>query len=467
MRRTRIENTLPALLLLTATMVSQAQTKPGNEPASQPATRPYCIVDTSQAKCYSTQAEITPPKPSQPFYGQDAQFAGKQPSLTLSKDEKTVSDNNTGLTWMRSPNLTNTLPVRGDKMTYPAAQAWVRTVNAARYGGFTDWRLPTIKQLYSIFDCRGTDPSNFTGSDTSVLTPFIDTKFFRFAWGDVNDGERIIDSQYATNTLFVLSPSGSGFQKLFGVNFADGRIKGYDLRMPDGFTQKTFFVQLVRGNTDYGKNDFIDNKDQTITDRATGLMWSKEDNKKALNWQDSLAWVEAMNKENYLGHNDWRMPNVKELQSLVDYANAPDFNGLPAIDTKFFTCSSITNEAGQADFPYYWTGTTHAGYNGPGARGTRGGGPPPPPGGPGGVGGQADYVPFGRALGWPAPRDGWIDIHGAGCQRSDPKIAPPFPYATVHTVVVKGVTYTGYSFGPQGDAIRGLNYVRLVRGGEG
>ena len=65
MRRTRIENTLPALLLLTATMVSQAQTKPGNEPASQPATRPYCIVDTSQAKCYSTQAEITPPKPTQ------------------------------------------------------------------------------------------------------------------------------------------------------------------------------------------------------------------------------------------------------------------------------------------------------------------------------------------------------------------------------------------------------------------
>ena len=71
-----------------------------------------------------------------------------------------------------------------------------------------------------------------------------------------------------------------------------------------------------------------------------------------------------------------------------------------------------------------------------------------------------------RALGWPGMQDHWVDIHGAGCQRSDPKVAPPFPYATVHTVVVKGVTYTGYSFGPQGDAIRGLNYVRLVRGGD-
>ena len=41
---------------------------------------------------------------------------------------------------------------------------------------------------------------------------------------------------------------------LFGVNFADGRIKGYGLMGPDG--EKTFFVQCCRGNTGYGINDF-------------------------------------------------------------------------------------------------------------------------------------------------------------------------------------------------------------------
>ena len=112
--------------------------------------------------------------------------------------------------------------------------------------------------------------------DTSRLTPFIDTKFFKFAYGDTRTGERVIDSQYASSTMYV-GKSARGFGKLFGVNFADGRIKGYDLLMPGGGMEKTFFVLCVRGNPSYGKNDFHDNGDGTITDRATGLMWSKAD----------------------------------------------------------------------------------------------------------------------------------------------------------------------------------------------
>jgi len=48
-------------------------------------------------------------------------------------------------------------------------------------------------------------------------------------------------------------------------------------------------------------------------------------------------------------------------------------------------------------------------------------------------------------------RAGWIDVHGAGAQRSDPKSGNPADFPKGH--------------GPQGDAIRILNYVRLVRGG--
>jgi hypothetical protein len=46
---------------------------------------------------------------------------------------------------------------------------------------------------------------------------------------------------------------------------------------------------------------------------------------------------------------------------------------------------------------------------------------------------------------------GWIDVHGAGAQRSDPKTGNPADFRN--------------GFGPQGDAIRIFNYVRLVRGG--
>lgn len=286
---------------------------------------------------------------------------------------------------------------------------------------------------------KGTDPSGFTGTDTSVLTPFIDTAYFNFSYGDTNQGERIIDSQFASSDRFVVT----GSEMLFGLNLADGRIKGYGLKL--GNSDKTFFVQLVRGHA-YGDNSFTDNGDMTVTDTATGLMWSKEDSAVGMTWQDALDWVQAKNTANYLGHNDWRLPNAKELHSLVNYANAPDFNAKPAIDTAFFTCTGITNENGDTDYPYYWSSTTHAGYSTTGS-----------------AGGYAVDIPFGRALGWPDGAPEWVDVHGAGCQRSDLKTGPPNADATTHEVTKNGVTYTGYAHGPQGDALRGLNFVRLVR----
>ena len=133
--------------------------------------------------------------------------------------------------------------------------------------------------------------------------------------------------------------------KMFGVNFADGRIKGYGLSMPGG-REKTFFVLCVRGNTAYGQNDLVDNGDGTITDRATGLTWTQEDSGTPLNWEEALAWVQQKNSENYLGYSDWQLPNVKELQSIVDYTRSPNTTSSAAIDP-IFTCSQITNELNQ------------------------------------------------------------------------------------------------------------------------
>lgn len=405
----------------------------------------YSVVDTGQQKCYDNSKAITPPTSGHAFYGQDSQFQGNQASYTISADGLTVNDAKTGLTWQRSPNTNGGTLGTSDKLSWAEAEARPAALNAVKYGGYSDWRLPSIKELYSLINFTGTDPSGYRDTDTSVLTPFIDTSYFRFAYGDPSSGERIIDSQYSSATVFALNPAQTGTPKIFGVNFADGRIKGYDLRMPDG-GQKRFFVQCVRGNASYGKNDFLDNKDGTITDRATGLMWSKGDSGTGMNWQNALSWVQSRNSANYMGHNDWRLPNAKELQSLVDYENAPDYNGKPAIDTTYFHSTSIVNENGDSDYPYYWTSTTHAGYTPDDNRL---------------AGDRAVYIAFGRALGW--PNGGWTDVHGAGAQRSDPKIAPPYSYAAVKVVKKGGVSYTGYSFGPQGDALRGLNFVRLVR----
>ncbi len=442
------------------------------------AAQPYPIVATGQAKCYDNRGEIMPPKPGQPFFGQDAQFQAHPASYLLSADGLTVCDNVTGLTWQRSPDTDGDGALtRRDKLTLSQAQALPAKLNTAKFGGFDDWRLPSIKELYSLFDARGTDPSGPMDMDTSHLTPYIDTKFFKFAYGDTRTGERVIDSQYASSTRYV-GKGPRGFDKLFGVNFADGRIKGYDLQMPGGGIEKTFFVLCVRGNPSYGKNDFHDNGDGTITDRATGLTWSKTDSGQGMNWQDALAWVHKKNAEKFLGHDDWRLPSVKELQSIVDYSRSPDTSQSPAIDP-VFTCTTITNEAHQADYPFYWSATTHSGLRGgvaamyvafgraagwmsprgmaggpPERRGRPGRGPgfggPPPfeAGGPEGPGARPAGSQSGQTTDYR-----YVDVHGAGSQRSDPKAGDPaeFPHGR----------------GPQGDVIRIYNYVRCVRGGKG
>ncbi|MFI3281799.1 MAG: DUF1566 domain-containing protein [Rikenellaceae bacterium] len=423
----------------------------------------YKIVDTEQTKFFDNKHEIASPSKGEQFYGQDAQYKGNAASYTDNGDG-TITDNVTGLMWQKGFEV----------MSLPEAQ---KAVDKFKLAGHSDWRIPSIKEAYSLILFSGSDVSpQLSNSKDMPGTPFIDMDYFDFKYGA--NGNRDIDSQMATSTLYVGSTERENL--LFGVNFADGRIKGYGLKFGGG--DKPFMVRFVRG-AEYGVNDFADNGDGTITDKATELVWSKEDSKKAMNWREALAYAEEMNSQNYLGHSDWRVPNAKELQSIVDYSRSPLSTSSAAIDP-IFEVSSIKDESGVDDFPFYWTSTTHENSGGS-------------------TGGAGIYVAFGRSLGnmsnmqmMPMPQGGegnrsqmgggrppqgaphsqqgqgrpeggrpegqqarqqnsknsesnWIDVHGAGSQRSDPKDGDPSVYANGH--------------GPQGDVIRINNYVRLVR----
>jgi len=392
----------------------------------------YKIVDTGQSIFYDNQSEISTPIEGDDFYGQDAQYGGYQPSY-INNGDRTVSDNITGLMWSQTPDMNgDELINEDDKLSYTEALN-----GASDYGlaGYNDWRLPSIKEQYSLIMFFGEDPSGYNGTSTDNLIPFIDTNFFNFGYGDTDSGERIIDAQFATSTLYV-STTMNGDNTMFGVNFADGRIKGYGTDpMPGQSEDKGYYVLYVRGNDSYGINDFNDNDDHTITDSATGLMWTQSDNEEGLLWQDAIEYAQQKNNESYLGYNDWRLPNVKELQSIVDYTRAPEITKSASIDP-IFNCSVITDEGQNSNYPFFWSSTTHANMNN---------------------GGSAAYLAFGDGLGWmeSPPNSGnyqLLDVHGAGCQRSDPKTGNPADYP--------------YGHGPQGDVIRIYNYVRLVRDAE-
>jgi hypothetical protein len=392
--------------------------------ASGEPAHPYVVVGTGQTGCYDNYGEIAPPQPGQPFFGQDAQHPGPAPSYKDNGDG-TVSDLNTGLSWVKA---------RGQKMTWADAAAGAVS---CRVGGHADWRMPAIKELYSLINFNGG-----CGGSVDDSLPYLDTRYFGFAYGDESKGVRIIDCQDWSATQYVGKTMGFN-PTVFGVNFADGRIKGYPKLFGPGGRSAMMYIRYVRGNAAYGKNDFRENNDGTITDHATGLMWQEADSCKGLNWEQALAY--AANSK-LAGHSDWRLPNAKELQSIVDYTRTPSVTQSPAISPIF----QVTKFS-DGDYPFFWTSTTH--LDGPPDR----------------RGSAAIYIAFGRATGWmqshfggePMRMDGppsggfgpylLLDVHGAGAQRSDPKTGDPaaFPHGR----------------GPQGDVIRIYNFVRLVRGG--
>ena len=409
--KTRIQYAIFVLLLLVAlTACGQGATEPEADVTSDRQVV-FTIVDTGQEYCYEDVTSIPCPTGGQAFYGQDAQYRGAQPSYT-DKGDGTITDNVTGLMWQKDP---------GDKMTYVEAVAGAETFNLA---GYDDWRLPTIKELYSLILFSGTDVSSCNSADECVeAVPFVDTDYFEFEYGDTSAGERLIDAQYWSSNEYVGLTMG-GDATVFGVNFADGRIKGYPRDTGPNGSPMLAFVRYVRGNPDYSINDFVDNGNGTVSDKATSLTWMQADGGMGVIWEDALDYCESLD---YAGFDDWRLPNVKELHSIVDYSRSPATTNSAAIDP-LFNVSTISNEAGEPDYPFYWSSTTHTNMS---------------------SGGSGSYVAFGRALGY--MNDTWLDVHGAGAQRSDPKNGDPADWPTGH--------------GPQGDAIRIYNYARCVCGG--
>ncbi|MDM8528871.1 DUF1566 domain-containing protein [Anaerolineales bacterium HSG24] len=329
----------------------------------------YPIIDTRQENCYDNSGTvIVCPIVGEAYYGQDAQYNGIQPSYTNNGDG-TVSDNITGLMWQKSPD--------NSRYDYNASQTYCSSLSV---GSYSDWRIPTIKELYSLADFRG----ELLMGNTTTSTPYIDRTYFDFEYPT-----EAYAGQYASISLYVKGPIVNDIsQGVFGFNFADGHIKsygaGFEFNNPSATRQTNgLYVYCVRGTENqYGINDFQDNEDSTITDKATNLMWQQADDGTTRNWGDSLSYCEGLSLAN---HTDWRLPNVKELQSIVDY----DKTDYPAIDDIFTTTS---------DESWFWTSTTHGDNKA-----------------------YASYVAFGKAYSKLADATDYTDWHGAGAQRSDPK----------------------------------------------
>ncbi len=364
----------------------------------------YPIVSTNQSSFYDDASIISEPNSGDAFYGQDGTYNDNTPSYTDNGDG-TITDNVTGLMWEQD---------MGDKITYDEA---FDKAEASTLGNHNDWRVPTIKEIYSLI--------LFTGqvSGEEAISMFIDTDYFIQPLGNTDIGEREIDAQTWSSTQYVGLTMG-GDETVFGVNFIDGRIKGYPKYNPMSSEENTMYIRMVRGNTSYGINDFTDNGDGTVSDNATGLMWQQNDDGNTRDWETALSYSENLN---LAGHSDWRLPNAKELQSIVDYTRCPDVTNSAAIDPVFSATTFNDPEGNPGQYGYYWTGTSHLDGSNPYS--------------------SAVYIAFGEAQG--EMSGSLMDVHGAGAQRSDPKSGDSDDYPEY--------------WGPQGDVRYVYNYVRCVR----
>lgn len=227
-----------------------------------------------------------------------------------------VKNNITGQIWevKKISNMSN---------LYNFSNAWdyKRQINQTGLCGYTDWRVPTVKELNSILDRSCTNPSIDTEyfPHTQSTHPMSSTPGYWTSTPKIDTRPYILES--------------------WGVNFDFGVTMNY---ARDFF----LFVRLVRGDKyydffDYSKLDASgsllaanNSNHSCVQDNHSGLIWEVKtlanmDNE--YTFDEIPAYIQQINQDNFCGHSDWRLPTVDELITLVDYSASS-----PSIKTEYF-----------------------------------------------------------------------------------------------------------------------------------
>lgn len=232
-----------------------------------------------------------------------------------------VRDDVTGLIWeVKTDN--DDIHDKDKRYLWKEDNDFIATLNQESFGGYTDWRLPTIKELAIIVHRGQLNPA--INEDYFPHTNMETSTYWHYYWSSTTVGN---------------DPD-----KAWYVDFEDGIVLTDDKAI-------NYFMRAVRGG--HNNSNLVDNGDNTVTDTASGLMWQKleiisENNDfHEMNWKEALAHCEMLE---LAGYDDWRLPNANELQSIIDYEKDVSEQA-PAIDTKFFPDAVLSN---------YWSATTYA-----------------------------------------------------------------------------------------------------------
>jgi len=273
-------------------------------------------LQTDQTGCYDEAGNII----SCAGTGQDAAYRAGMvwPNPRFVENSDTVTDTMTGLVWPQNAGMFE-FP-----LSFNEARDAVEEMNRTQMFGVSDWRLPERRELFSLISHANINPA----------LP-ADNPFFN-----------VFPGYYWTAT-----PCARFVRQAWYVHFGGGRVF-------KGMKASSYMVWPVRhiaappefgqnsGKIKDKKNRFIVSSD-TVTDQRTGLMWAKNADiaNGPVKWIEALKTVRKINKNGVSGFMDWRLPNIRELESITDMDHhSPAIAGREAFeDLKDFYWSSTTS----------------------------------------------------------------------------------------------------------------------------
>ncbi len=265
---------------LTATDDNQSENLPvetdGSEPEPVPETNTTCksLPKTGQNKVH--------------YINDDGDLQkGVTRSYTRDNQKQIVTDNNMGLMWQDSENIKKPWVIQENYASGNYANTNGDTATTycenLKLGGYEGWRLPTSDELYYLVD-RGKERA-------SIDSAFKNATFFGVSYWS--------------------STASKNSAKAWSISFDDGYGR-------DENKNSNFFVRCVRGENKITHNFVRDPVKKIVNDTKTCLMWQDDTSVISM---DLVLWEEAINHCNNLdfaGFDNWRTPNINELNSIRD-----------------------------------------------------------------------------------------------------------------------------------------------------
>jgi hypothetical protein len=340
---------------------------------------PAPVFKTGQTKVYNDDGSFVA-SPSGTYQDGELRKGRAWPSPRFTRDfNANLLDLMTGLVWSRTPNNDH------------GADVWMGAldgIEALTKGSLSDWRMANISELRSLahYGCQDdigyAQPQNFSGTDYWLYSAALpDGNGAAYSTGGVNGrgapgNVYISDMYYWSSTIaasdvvtvktFFMGPHRSFAFGNGSENYWSWGLRGHSSVLPKTGQTSSYH----NGDDGYYQEGvawpdprFLNAGDGTVSDRLTGLMWAASSNimksrdpsfdtdgtagDGKVTFGRAVAYVAKLNAESYLGYADWRLPNIRELDSLINagasqgdrWLASAGFTDVSSGSAEFWTCT--------------------------------------------------------------------------------------------------------------------------------